>query len=334
VGLVLGATGGARADGGDISVARLRIQAMPGTPCEPTTTSGLRRFCADNESWARLMSELGGSLIPAVLSPARTVGYGGFQLTAEGWVTGISGNSRYWQLGTEGDSAAGGEMCDGSTGLGCNRFAPNALVWSRLMARKGFPFGFQLGTGASYLFGTSLWAWSLEIQWSLFEGFREGFGGFFPDVAVRGSVNTVVGDPEFNLTVPSVDVVISKPIVVAGTMRVTPFVAWQIAFLFGDSELIDLTPDVDAFATCMPDPAVAGTVCRGSGDDYNNNTTFDQLRMTRQRLNLGLQLQYEVILLTGAFSFDLVEPSDADDDTPDGMSRMWTASFGAGVSFN
>jgi hypothetical protein len=373
----------ARANDGDIALARFRtveddpdfslttprrdgtpMQAVD-APCRPIMdTDPSRPSYRDHTGcWARMMGELGGSMIPVVLSPARTVGYGGFELAAEGWVTGISGNSNHWRLGTEGDTAAGTDSClDAddpsrpiSTGVGCNRFAPSTLFWTRLMARKAFPFGFQLGTGFSYLVGTDLWAWSLEIHWALFEGFRSGFPGFIPDIAVRGAVNTVVGDPDFNITVPTVDIIVSKPIVLGSSARLTPFAAWQFAFIFADSELVDLTPEIDAFDRCRPDPSQPGTVCTRApsasepglgGFDYENNETFDQLRMTRQRLHLGLQLHYQVVMLTGAFAFDVIDPQSLSDDTPHdliapdgnvaskGLGRQWTVSFNAGLQFN
>ncbi len=68
--------------------------------------------------------------------------------------------------------------------------------------------------------------------------------------------------------------------------------------------------------------------------------------MTRQRLNLGLQFHYQVIMLTGSFAFDVVEPENLSDDTPhdlvgadgnvvsEGIGRQWTVSFNAGLQFN
>ncbi len=236
----------------------------------------------------------------------------------------------------------------GPSGGGCNRFAPSTLFWSRLMARKAFPFGFQLGTGFSYLMGTNLFAWGLEIQWSLFEGFRTGLPGFIPDIAVRGAVNTMVGDPEFNMTIPTVDVIVSKPLVLGHTATLTPFAAYQFAFIFADSELVDLTPGIDAFHECMPDPSRPTTTCSPdhSGYDYENNATFVKLRMMRQRLNFGLQLHYQVVMLTGSFAFDVVDPQSLSNDAPHdliqsdgnvasrGIGRQWTVSFNAGLQFN
>jgi len=353
------------ADDMDVTLSRFRIatrnsdgSAVADLPpgCSGTGENGLpRAYCPDADSWRRLTSQLGASLIPPVLAPARTVGYGGTQVAIEGWITGIDARE-YWRVGTEGDESAGAE--------GRNRFPDSTLIWSRVAIRKGFPFGFQLGTSFGHLFNTQMWAWGLEIQWALFEGYRTGIG-VLPDIAVRGMVHTMTGDAEFNLTVPSVDVVISKPITIAGTGTITPFVSGLISWIFADSELVDLTPDIDAFAECQPSPTSTMTSCtrdatrdppiadgRMPGEDYNNNATFPQLRATRMRLALGVQGRYEALTLTGSFQFDLSKPGNCrpynadpdlyDDpdnvcdertDVPADLPRQWTVAFGAGLQF-
>jgi hypothetical protein len=302
------------ADDMDISLARLRVAAdSTDAQCLPMDGSSIRTHCPDNPEWQRLMSELGGTMIPTSLAPARTLGYGGFYVGVESWIAGVDGSGRHWSLGTEGDASAGAD-CGDSTGLGCNRFPSQALVWSRVNVRKGFPFGFELGTSVSHLWNTQLWAWGLEVKWAIFEGYRTGFWAFIPDIAVRGMVNTLVGDPEFNLTIPSFDVIASKPITVFGSGTVTPFGSLQFAWLFADSELIDFTPEA------------------GAGDGANN-AVFDRVRSARYRLTLGVQGRYQAITLSASFSFDLVKPSDADSELPDDLGRQWMTTFGAGLTF-
>lgn len=324
----------ASADDMDVSLARLRTD--PGPDCPATGENGLPRMhCPDQDAWRRLTSQLGFSLAPPVLSPARTTGYGGLYVGLEGWVTGIDSDSDYWGRGTEGD--------EGSTAMTGNRFPNDVLVWSRVVARKGFPFGIELGTSFATLLDTSYWAWGLEVKWALFEGFRYGFGTVLPDIAVRGMVNTLVGDPEFNLTVPALDFVLSKRITVAGTAVVTPILSYQIAWIFADSELVDLTPHIDAFGECWPELDSSSTTCKrpagtnpsglAPGADYNNNTTFDELRATRQRLAVGVRGEYQALTLTATFTFDLAKPGDQDDEVPDDLPRQWTVAAGAGLSF-
>ncbi len=333
----------ARADEMDIALSRLRVPG--GTEgCEGALANGTTRdFCADDESWRDVMSQLAGSVAPPVLSPARSLGYGGFFIGVEGWVTPIDSEEDYWKLGTEGDDAAGIE--------GRNRFPDSTLVWSRVVARKGFPFGFELGTSFAHMFNSQLWALGLEVKWSLFEGFRDGLGGVVPDVAVRGMVNTVTGDSEFNLTVPSFDVTVSKPIVIAGSGVLTPFIAGQVYWVFADSELVDLTPTVNAFEECRPDPSatVVGentTVrCtrnvatdplpdgRSPGQDYNNNDIFAQIRAPRARAVIGFHARYEFFALAASFQFDFAKPGDMDDDIPSYIPRQWTLATSLGAQF-
>lgn len=337
--------GRALADDMDISLARLRIPTnmngmeVPGLPAGCTSLAdqgGMRDYCPDNDAWRRLMAGLGFASAPPILAPARTLGYGGFYFAVEGWLTGIPRDADYWRVGTEGDAESAVERL--------NRFPSSVLVWTRVNARKGFPFGFELGTSLGTLIDTSLWAWGLEIKWSIFEGFGSGVLGFLPDVAVRGMVNTMTGDPEFNLTVPSFDIVVSKPFTIAGVGRITPILALQWMWVFADSELVDLTPDVDAYGQCLPVagggcslvgtlPTDADGITRVPGQDYNNNAVFEQVRATRSRLVLGVQGQYRAITLTGTFAFDVVPPSGADADNPEDLERQWSVAAGLGLTY-
>jgi len=339
LGAILTAPASVRADDMDVALSRLRVATGgPGDlpeGCSGTGDNGLpRAFCPDNDAWHRLASQLGFAIAPPVLSPARTTGYGGFYVGLEGWISGIE-SAEYWRLGTEGDESAASE--------GRNRFPSRTLLLSRVNVRKGFPFGFELGTSFATLLDTETWVWGLSVQWAILEGYREGLMGFVPDVAVRGMVHTMVGEPEFNLTVPSFDIVISKPLVFSRTGSVTPFVSWQLAWIFGDSELVDLTPGIDAFDECRPDPSRTMTSCgrtgpipgtsRMPGEDYNNNATFEELRATRQRLAIGVQGRYQAITLSASFAFDLAKPHEQDSDAPEGLPRQWTTAAAVGLTF-
>lgn len=286
------------------------------------------------------MSDLSGSLLSSGPSPADTTGYGGFELTLDNSITGIDGSAQHVQLGTQGDSGAGRETCEGSNGLGCNRFADDVLFWSQLSLRKGFPYGFQLGLNAGHLWNSSLWSIGAEVHWALLEGLNEGAYRYLPDLAFRGSVKTVVGDPDFTLTVASAELVLSKPIGIDGTVELTPFGILSGAFSFADSGLVDLTPDVDAYDECRPDPAAATGACtrtgplpsgRQPGEDYNHTATFDSFRAFRLRATLGLRGQYELLVLSGSFSIDVLEPGQLSDDVPESVGRQWTASLSAGI---
>lgn len=308
----------AQADTMDVTLQRLRIpaSATPSDECPIATPLGTpRMYCADTGAWTRIMAQLGFASAPPVLSPARTLGERGFYVGIEGWMTGIDtssgGDQNYWRLGTEGDSGAAME--------GRNRFPASVLLWNRIELRKGFPFGFELGTSIGHLAGSSLWALGLEIKWALFEGYRTGIG-ILPDLAVRGAVETITGNPQFNLTIPSFDVVLSKPLVIARAATITPYLGGQAVWIFADSELIDLTPSIDA-----GDPMRV--------EDLNNDVVFPQRRMARYRGFAGVQARYQTFTLIGSFIFDLVKPSDADTDAPADLPRQWQVNASIGFQF-
>jgi hypothetical protein len=315
---MLGEAGRAEAQGMNVSLNRLRVASSdaPDSNCPRTilasdgVSTTTREFCGDDDAWRTIAEQLGTALIPPLLTTARSHGPSGFGITTEGWITGIASDRQAWRRGTEGDATSAAE--------GQNRAPSRVLFWQRLAIRKAFPAGLQLGTSMAHLYGTDYWALGLDIQWSLFEGFRRGPLGFVPDLAVRGAVNTLLGEPEFNLTVPSVEVVLSKRIAIAGVGTLTPFVGGQLAWIFGDSELVDLTPDVDALR----------------GDDKNNNYVFRQVRSNRTRLHIGFEGHYRAFVITGAVAFDLSPPPAFGPDAARvQLPRQWTGQFAIGAQF-
>jgi len=307
----------------NVTLARLRIAAADGTDCPPTVIppggvgTSTRAYCADNAAWEGIAQQLGISMAPPVLTPGRTLGPAGFYVGFEGFITNISGGRGFWQRGTEGDATSSIE--------GENRFAANALYWQRLQVRKSFPLGFELGTSMAHLFGTSYWSLGLDIKWSILEGFRTGAEGFIPDIAIRGAVQTLLGESEFNLTIPSVELIMSKSIVIASAGTITPYIAGQYVWILADSELVDLTPQTDARSAM---------VSTSSPDDYNNNDVFSQVRSSRIRGVIGAQGRYGVLTITGAVVFDLNQVDDPTSEEPNRMlPRQWTANFGLGLSF-
>ncbi|MFK7986286.1 MAG: hypothetical protein AB8I08_09660 [Sandaracinaceae bacterium] len=325
----------------NLALSRYRIAAEdpavnPSTPC--TTDGGSRAWCADNDAWTRAMTQFGGSMLPPVLTPAGTRGVRGIYVGFESWITGIENDPSTatgdaWFRGVEGDGMMAGTP-------GRSRFVDSVLAWGRFNVRKGLPFGFELGTSVGYLANTGYWTLGLEVRWALFEGFRDDVG-WVPDFAVRGAVQTLIGDGEFNITVPSVDLILSEPFIVANSVEIIPSITGQFAWIFADSELVDLDPGVSTFDTCNPDPSLRDPevptperppYCRSDGMQLNHNVVFPSLRSFRARLGAGLQIRYEWFTLLGAFQFDVLPPGETDSAVPIDMPRQWTASVGAGLS--
>ncbi|HJL19683.1 MAG TPA: hypothetical protein RMH99_28735 [Sandaracinaceae bacterium LLY-WYZ-13_1] len=332
--LALGCLAPAVADAQDMNIALSRLRVRPD---DPQALAGCRsdvEWCGDDTDYRRVMTQFAGSMIPPVLTPAGTRGVRGIYVGFESWITGIDNDpdspvGDAWFRAAEGD---GGGMATSRS-----RFVDDALVWGRFNVRKGLPFGFELGTNVGYLANTTYWTLGLEVRWALWEGFREDVG-WIPDLAVRAAVQTLMGDGEFNVTVPSVDLILSEPFIIANSIEFVPSIMGQVAWVFADSELVDITPGTGAFEECNPDPRTPEEgfgpppYCRGGGGELNYNVVFPSLRSTRVRAGGGFQLRYEWFTILASFLFDVAKPSELDGDLPEDLPRQWQVDVGLGLT--
>lgn len=320
----------ASADEMDVSLARLCQR--DGAACADPDGDGV--YARDDDAWRGVMTQLGYVLAPPLTSGARTTGFRHFYLGIETSVVQLDEGADYWANGTEGDRLSGVERR--------NRFVDSVMTLTRLHVRKGLPWGLELGLSAGRIFNTSYWTWGASLQISLMEGFREGLAAWIPDIAIRGSVQTLTGDDEFSLTVPSLDVVVSKPLVLGRAAVLTPIIGAQFMWIAADSESIDLSPGRDQWAECgnlidrsggsgepwtLPSPA-----CTGSVTDYGNETEFPQLRVFRSRLVVGFNFRYRLLQLGATIHWDLKNPS-SDADVPAGVARQYNLTVLAGVLY-
>jgi hypothetical protein len=309
---------------------------------------GRRRWCApDHGQFKKIINQYGFALAPTAMHSARTTGFGGFHLSIEAALTRIDDESDYLEDGTQGprDQSA-------------NRFSvrnknPDQFlqVYSAKF-RKSFGFGLELTGVVGFMPKTNIISGGADARLSLLEGFREGIPGIIPDLAVGGGVRTITGTPQFQLTIAGLDVQISKPLPIADSSVITPWVGYQYIWIFGDSGLVDLTPGTDPIGYCnyagpnVPgnrDPAKPNAdgqpVCAGGSPlDFNNNVVFDKVRLERQRLIFGLNYRYEMVVVGGQFITDIVDPADAQNSDADkklleGVPRQWTLVIELGAMF-
>lgn len=321
------------------------IAANPGAFIAATNQSPNNYACRpNNPAFRNLVSELGFAMAPSVMRPARTTGYGGFSLSLELSFTKINAGGsvdgvKYWEQGTRGAT-------DGKT-FSANNNAPDSLlqIYS-LKARKGLPFGFELGTNLGYMGGTSMWVIGGDLRWSILEGFRKGPMGYVPDLSVGGGVNTLVGSSKMYLTTLGINVVASKPFTFGDTGSLSPFIGYQRLIIFGNSTIVDLTPNVNAIDRCGyqgADPVSGAPLCANKvnvngapsntpdNGDFNNNTTFNPVRIHRHRLLVGANYKYEIMQVGVQFATDLTSPGSENYQITG--ARQWTLSFDGGVSF-
>ncbi len=210
-------------------------------------------------------------------------------------------------------------------------------------ARKGFWLpvpAFELGAGFVNVLGSNMFALQGYAKIALQEGFH---GWPVPSLAVRGAVSRLVGTDQVDMTVGSVDVVISKAFAVGKTARFEPFAGWNILFIDAHSGVIDATPKCDAYAlqntpagAAPPSGCQAGPVGK-PWDDLNANFTFPrQDVITRQRILGGFKMKLAALFFTAAY--ELIPAGGSRDETQsngarDDSQKQQSFSLSAGLDF-
>jgi hypothetical protein len=263
----------ARGDRNDLTLERIigmpTVPGMFNDPSDPVRQT----------QYKSLMSELSVVMSPRALAPSDTLGYSGFQLAFETSFTQITNTADYWQKGVENVSSS---------------FLPTISV----MARKGIwlPLpGFEIGAGATKLMDSSMYAVQGYAKLALHEGFHDWA---IPSLAVRGAVSRVLGTSQVDLTVLSLDASVSKSFGIAGTVTLDPYLGAGTLLSFVRGQVIDTTPNVDAYR-------------QGAGsNDVNANTTFpDPDTIVRWRLFGGFRLLYAFLAFTGEFAYTFCNDS-------------------------
>ncbi len=328
---------------------------------------------ANNAGWANMMKELGEAIAPSAFHPARTTGFGGFSLSLEASYAHINADGtdangvQYWHQGTQGSTQPNGAF-------GTSNTNPDSImqVYS-LKARKGLPFGFEITGALGLVTNTTLWVGGADLHWAVLEGYRTGVLGYLPDIAIGGGVRTMSGQQSFFLTTVGIDAQISKPIPLADSAVLTPYVGAQRLIIYANSALVNLTPSVDAMAQCgyegtntpgnpnapgnphtKTNPTANGTwdgspVCgnklaNGAPDnaDFNNQTVFQKQQFYEWRGIVGLAYRYELLWVGGQFAMDMEDPTAENGSLQGGVNgstfglnnaRQWTFSLEAGVFF-
>jgi hypothetical protein len=267
------AGGRARADSNDFTLER--IVGVPSNT-NPIDLSG---DVPRNTMYRSLMSEMGVVMAPRFLAPSDTLGYSGFQIAFEAGFTQVSNNADFWKKGVENVS---GEF----------------LETVSVMARKGIwlPLpGFEVGAGATKLIGGNMFAVQAYAKLALHEGFHDWP---IPSLAVRGAVSRVVGEPQIDLTIVSVDTSVSKSFGLGGTAKLDPYLGFAAMMIFARGQVIDATPNIDAYKQGP------------TSLDLNSNTTFpDPDTILRWQVFGGFRLQYSFLALTAEYVYTLCNSS-------------------------
>ena len=249
---------------GDNDLVVARLHRMVGANVVP-----------QNADFRSMVSELGVVLAPRLLTPSDTIGFGGFQFTADVGYTAITPGASWWRVreGSPDPSGTGGE-----------NHGPRFMPTVGFFARKGIwlPLpSFEIGAGAVHLLDSQLWTGQLYAKFALHEGYHDLP---LPSVAARGAVSRLIGASDLDLTVVSIDASISKRFGIGGTWSLSPYGGWSALVIIPRSEVLDPTPNIDP----MDDPM----------DGELNFVFSDQDDIIRHRFFAGMKLQYYVFQLT------------------------------------
>jgi hypothetical protein len=303
------------------------VQRDPGTG----KITGLIRDAGADSRFRSLMSELGVVVAPRLQTPADTLGFAGFQFSAELGLTKISNNQKFWN-GVSGVNPANDTARPDPYVTTVGGFVRKGM-WLPLPA-------FEFGAGVLNVLGSGMFALQGYAKLALQEGFHDWP---LPSVAIRGSASQLLGTDQVDLTVMGLDVLISKAFSIGGTARFEPFGGWNLLFIDARSGVIDATPSCDAYqlATAAPGSPAPSGYCPpkqvGTAEDYSANFTFPrQDLITRQRFFGGFKLKLSVLFLVAEYdlipagrSRDEMQPNGARDES----ERQQSFSLSAGFDF-
>lgn len=308
----------AAADVNDLVLSRLATKTVGG---------GETTIVPQNADFRSLASQLGVVLAPHMLTPADSLGFGGFQLTVDYATTTIDPKAAYWRAREASPNP------DGVAGIANG---PSALSTVGFFARKGmwFPLPFEVGVGAVHLADSNIWTGQLYAKLALHEGYHQLP---IPSISVRGGVSRMMAQRELDLTVASLDVMLSEHLGIGGTWSLVPFAGWNLLVIVPRSEVIDPTPEID--------PLVMGN----EADGQLSFVFKDQDNIYRNRFVVGTKLQYYIFQLTLEADFALAGKSVDDRsgtaetcmqvstttncDAKDASTSQRTFSFSLGVDF-
>jgi hypothetical protein len=185
----------------------------------PNCTDACGRVVKDRDSFKKLARDLGQVLAPRFVNPAETLGEAGFAVNLMTSLSFIDNDADYWREAVE------------------DRNPSSSLFTAHLQIRKGLPFSFEIATDMSYLFASEMFNLGGQVKWALNEGFY-----YFPDIAVRGTVNTLLGSQDLNMVTAGWDISISKAFDIAGVTSLAPYAGYQQLHIIASSRLLNAYP--------------------------------------------------------------------------------------------
>jgi hypothetical protein len=326
-GLLLALPVSARADENDLVLSRF-VHPLPPDSSGNVPIGAAQPPDAAKIKFRSLVSELGVVLAPRLLSPADTIGYGGFQFSAEFAYTSINHNADYW------DATRRVNLDQRQL----NR-PPSFMPTAGIFARKGLwlPLpSFEIGVGAVHVDSSNMWGLQAYAKFAIHEGFHNWP---FPSVAVRVAGSRLLGSEDLDLTVASLDVSVSKAFGLGGTVTLVPYAGWNYLWIVPRSGALDASPWCDAFKpSSVPGDTTHPCPSANNQTDLNANFAFPtQSVITRQRVFVGAKLKFYLVALTAewesTFASGSVDQNDLATLIADQAQRQTTFALSASLDF-
>src|SRR4029078_5160287 len=113
--------------------------------------SGAAACTFDHAAFKKLVNQYVFAVAPMAMYPARTTGFGGFQISVQAAFTSIANDADYWKNGTRGTPDPNTRQYPLK-----NADPASRLGLYNVSVRKGLPFGIELGVNVGYLAHTSI----------------------------------------------------------------------------------------------------------------------------------------------------------------------------------
>jgi hypothetical protein len=286
-------------------------------------TEGVPTLRADQRAYGELVAQLGQGVAPVVLAPVTTSGPVGFDIAVETTVTSLDTSSDALARGTRGHGVA---TCQGR-----NDDVRATLVTNRLHFTKGLPYGLSVGGAVGRVDAASSYLVGVDVKLALLE---EIFRARVPDLALRASLNKLVGARSLELFVAEVDAIVSKRWVVLHRLELSPWLGAGLLWTRAQSGRVDLTPNIDALA-CR---AGLDAVCNAGGlgasdDDLRHDVRFGHVSLLQARTFVGLWLRWRQLALSSSFAVDPVPPRVGERGDKTTVARQWTVSMAPTLTF-
>lgn len=176
-----------------------------------------------NDTFKTVVHEAGTAIAYRGVAPGEPQGITGFDVGVE--VSMVEIDTAKW------DSVLGND-------------APSSLPVPRLHARKGLPFGLDVGLSYAAVPDSNISVLGAELQYAILDG-----GVALPALAVRGSYSTLQGVDDLDLSTMGLDLVLSK-----GILMFTPYAGIGVVQINGE-----YAGDVSALKTSLKDQEFTDT---------------------------------------------------------------------------